>query len=62
MFSGHTVSLTLVNFFITEYTSRRILILAVHKHYSIDVFIAFYITSRLFLYYNTLVNKISHIL
>lgn len=91
MFSGHTVALTLLNFFITEceffslsfrlrliiylisdtprnmyflHTSTWLLnmfgiffILAAHEHYSIDVFIAFYIASRLFLYYHTLSNN-----
>lgn len=76
MFSGHTVTLTLLNFFITEYTpadtyySRMLhtgvwvlnlfgvfFILAAHEHYSIDVFIAFYISTRLFLYYHTLANN-----
>ncbi|ELU15615.1 hypothetical protein CAPTEDRAFT_148915 [Capitella teleta] len=73
MFSGHTVVVTLLNFFITEYTPRRMhwlhtltwvinifavfFILAAHEHYSIDVFVAFYITSRLFLYYHSLANN-----
>nr|CAH8831147.1 unnamed protein product [Trichobilharzia regenti] len=73
MFSGHTTCLTLLNFFITEYSPRKLqvlhtfswvlnlfgvfFILACHEHYSIDVFIAIYVSSRLFLYYHCLANS-----
>jgi len=73
MFSGHTVSVTLLNHFITEYTPDSwhflhtatwvmnlfgvFFILAAHEHYSIDVFVAFYISSRMFLYYHSLAHN-----
>ncbi|CAG5120763.1 unnamed protein product [Candidula unifasciata] len=73
MFSGHTSIITLLNFFITEYTPRKyyyvhivswvlnffgiFFLLAAHEHYSIDVFMAFYLSSRLFMYYHTLANN-----
>ncbi|KHJ40868.1 hypothetical protein D918_09077 [Trichuris suis] len=70
MFSGHTTVVTMFNHFITEYTPDNwnylhtmswvcnlfaiFFILAAHEHYSLDVFVAFYISSRLFLYYHSL--------
>ncbi|XP_067938087.1 sphingomyelin synthase-related protein 1-like [Watersipora subatra] len=73
MFSGHTTLLTLVSLFIDEYSDKRypivktlcwilalfgiFFVMAGHEHYSIDVFIAFYLTTRLFLYYHTLADN-----
>ncbi|PRP89083.1 hypothetical protein PROFUN_01803 [Planoprotostelium fungivorum] len=75
MFSGHTIITTLLNFFIIEYSPRNwkgvemlgwaanllgmFFILAAHEHYSIDVCIAFFISSRFFLSYHSLANVMS---
>eukprot|EP01130_Rhizamoeba_saxonica_P016985 TRINITY_DN7999_c0_g1_i1.p1 TRINITY_DN7999_c0_g1~~TRINITY_DN7999_c0_g1_i1.p1 ORF type:complete len:382 (-),score=43.92 TRINITY_DN7999_c0_g1_i1:52-1197(-) len=68
MFSGHTIMVTVLNFFIKEYTPRSLrglhiltwvlnafgmfFILAGHEHYTVDVIIAFYVTTRTFISYH----------
>lgn len=73
LFSGHTVVLTLIYLFIKEYSPRHfwwyhlicwlmsaagiICILVAHEHYTIDVIIAYYITTRLFWWYHSMANE-----
>ncbi|XP_076019181.1 phosphatidylcholine:ceramide cholinephosphotransferase 2 [Genypterus blacodes] len=72
LYSGHTVVLTLSYLFIKEYSppwlrwyqwlcwllsaSGAVCILIAHEHYSIDVVIAYYITTRIFWLYHTMAN------
>jgi len=73
LYSGHTCTLVLAAHFINEYTPRSyhilhffswitalagmFFILAGHQHYSIDILIAWVLSSRLFVYYHTLANN-----
>ncbi|GAB5570582.1 phosphatidylcholine:ceramide cholinephosphotransferase 2 [Prionailurus iriomotensis] len=73
LFSGHTVVLTLTYLFIKEYSPRHfwwyhlicwllsaagiICILVAHEHYTVDVIIAYYITTRLFWWYHSMANE-----
>nr|XP_033797795.1 phosphatidylcholine:ceramide cholinephosphotransferase 1 [Geotrypetes seraphini]XP_033797796.1 phosphatidylcholine:ceramide cholinephosphotransferase 1 [Geotrypetes seraphini]XP_033797797.1 phosphatidylcholine:ceramide cholinephosphotransferase 1 [Geotrypetes seraphini]XP_033797798.1 phosphatidylcholine:ceramide cholinephosphotransferase 1 [Geotrypetes seraphini]XP_033797799.1 phosphatidylcholine:ceramide cholinephosphotransferase 1 [Geotrypetes seraphini]XP_033797800.1 phosphatidylcholine: len=73
LYSGHTVVLTLTYMFIKEYSSRRLwwyhwicwilsivgifCILLAHDHYTVDVVVAYYITTRLFWWYHTMANQ-----
>ncbi|XP_055372147.1 phosphatidylcholine:ceramide cholinephosphotransferase 1-like [Condylostylus longicornis] len=72
IYSGHTVMLVLGYLVIAEYSPRRfyvlhwlswtasffgvICVLIAHGHYTIDVLIAYYVTTRLFWTYHTLTN------
>ncbi|XP_049552548.1 phosphatidylcholine:ceramide cholinephosphotransferase 1 isoform X3 [Orcinus orca] len=73
LYSGHTVMLTLTYLFIKEYSPRRLwwyhwicwllsvvgifCILLAHDHYTVDVVVAYYITTRLFWWYHTMANQ-----
>ncbi|XP_028833646.1 phosphatidylcholine:ceramide cholinephosphotransferase 2 [Denticeps clupeoides] len=73
LYSGHTVMLTLTYLFIKEYSPRSfwwyhlmcwllsavgvVCILAAHEHYTVDVVVAYFITSRLFYWYHTMANE-----
>ncbi|KAJ8262243.1 hypothetical protein GJAV_G00164220 [Gymnothorax javanicus] len=72
LYSGHTLVLTLTYLFIKEYSPRSfwwyrlfcwllsivgvVCILVAHEHYSVDVVVAYFITSRLFYWYHTMAN------
>ncbi|XP_077357312.1 phosphatidylcholine:ceramide cholinephosphotransferase 2-like [Festucalex cinctus] len=72
LYSGHTVMLTLSYLFIKEYSPRWmcwyqwicwllsvsgvLCILVAHEHYSIDVLVGYYVTTRLFWWYHTMAN------
>uniref|UniRef100_A0A8C9T2J3 Sphingomyelin synthase 2b n=1 Tax=Scleropages formosus TaxID=113540 RepID=A0A8C9T2J3_SCLFO len=73
LYSGHTVMLTLTYLFIKEYSPRSvwwyhlvcwvlsvvgvICILLGHEHYSVDVVVAYFVTSRLFWWYHAMANE-----
>ncbi|MEE6508412.1 hypothetical protein FKM82_021010 [Ascaphus truei] len=73
LFSGHTVILTMTYLFIKEYSPRHfwwyhlvcwilsaagvICILVAHEHYTVDVIIAYFITTRLFWWYHAMANE-----
>lgn len=73
LYSGHTVMLTITYLFINEYSPRRFwwypwvccvlsavgifCILLAHDHYSVDVVLAYFITTRLFWWYHSMANQ-----
>uniref|UniRef100_A0A8C1UMS9 Sphingomyelin synthase 2a n=2 Tax=Cyprinus carpio TaxID=7962 RepID=A0A8C1UMS9_CYPCA len=72
LYSGHTVILTLTYLFLKEYSPRSfwwyhllcwltaavgvMCILVAHEHYTVDVVVAYFITTRLFYWYHTMAN------
>lgn len=75
MFSGHTITMTIATLTAIEYTPSRYrllhlalwlycfcgmwAILASHGHYTLDVVVAFYISSRIFMYHQTFANNLT---
>lgn len=73
IYSGHTVTLVLSYLIISEYTSEKfwflhwiywllailgiVLLQCSHGHYTIDILIAYYVTTRVFWIYHTLANN-----
>jgi len=73
IYSGHTVILTVTSLVIQEYTPQKwyplhalswvvtligvIFVMVAHGHYTIDVLIAYYITTRLWWIYHTLASN-----
>ncbi|XP_053697690.1 phosphatidylcholine:ceramide cholinephosphotransferase 1-like isoform X2 [Sabethes cyaneus] len=73
IYSGHTVTLVMGYLIIAEYSPKKfwivhwiawsasltgiIMVLLAHGHYTIDVLIAYYVTTRLFWTYHTLANN-----
>lgn len=73
IYSGHTVTLILSYLTVTEYTSQRfwflhwiywflaalgiVFLQFAHGHYTIDIVIAYYVTTRVFWNYHTLANN-----
>ncbi|XP_026473114.1 phosphatidylcholine:ceramide cholinephosphotransferase 2-like [Ctenocephalides felis] len=73
IYSGHTVMLVLACLVIREYSPKKlwvihylswlistmgvIMVLLAHGHYTIDVLIAYYVTTRIFYIYHTMANN-----
>jgi len=73
IYSGHTVILTTASLVIQEYTPGKwrplhwlswivtllgvIFVMVAHGHYTVDVLIAYYVTTRVFWMYHTMANN-----
>ena len=73
IYSGHTVILTVSSLIIQEYTPQKwrplhwlswlvtflgvVFVMVAHGHYTVDVLIAYYVTTRVFWMYHTMANN-----